>query len=186
MLTHRMPMSLAAGCALALLLPWRSAIATPSWSDLADFELCPGMSAAMARPAGIGERDVSISTFTHHWTHSDEHKNVRSLNLRQHLDDDRFCGFSLFTNSFGQPSTYLFTGKFWPEPIPGLPRVYASVSAGMLYGYVSRYKNKVPLNVKGFSPAIVPSIGFRITPQLSIEAHVLGTAALMIGADWWY
>jgi hypothetical protein len=52
-----------------------------------------------------------------------------------------------------------------------------------LYGYVGEYKRKVPLNVGGFSPAIVPTLGVRFTQQTSAEVHVLGTAAVMFGVN---
>ena len=159
------------------------------WGGVAHAEsslLCPGLEQALAQPPGTGERDLYLSNFTHHWTHSEEHERVRAMSVRQRLPNDRFCGFSLFTNSFGQPSTYIFVGQLWPSPFPAVPQLYGSISAGLLYGYVSPYKNKVPLNFKGFSPAIVPAVGYRITPSLSVETHILGTAALMIGANWRY
>ncbi|MGM9428278.1 hypothetical protein [Hydrogenophaga sp. MI9] len=185
MAVHRISSPLSAGFLLTLALSGRSAHAVDMDLHL-DTGLCPGLEHALAQPAGTGERDLFLSNFTHHWTPSDEHQRVRALSVQQRLANDRFCGFSLFTNSFGQPSTYVFVGKLWPELVPGLPRLYGSVSAGMLYGYVSPYQHKVPLNFKGFSPAIVPTLGYRITPQLSVEAHVLGTAAVMFGAAWRY
>ncbi|MFP8779206.1 hypothetical protein [Hydrogenophaga sp. RWCD_12] len=183
MAEHRISSPLSAGLLLTLALSVQPAHALDFDVDL---ELCPGLQHALAQPAGTGERDLFLSNYTHHWTPSDEHQRVRALSVHQRLANDRFCGFSLFTNSFGQPSTYIFVGKRWPELVPGLPRLYGSVSAGLLYGYVSPYQHKVPLNVKGFSPAIVPTLGYQITPQLSVEAHVLGTAAVMFGAAWHY
>ena len=52
-----------------------------------------------------------------------------------------------------------------------------------MYGYVGKYKNKVPLNSNGFSPAVIPAIGLRLTPQISTEIHILGTAGLMFGVN---
>jgi len=108
------------------------------------------------------------------------------MSAQQNLVDDRFCGFSLFTNSFGQPSVYLFVGKTWPHPIPALPKLFTSVSAGALYGYVSPYQNKVPFNMGGFSPGIVPTLGYQITPNVSVQTQWLGFAAVMIGASLRY
>jgi hypothetical protein len=179
MAAHRISSPLTIGLALSLALGGASA-------STQDLQLCPGLAQALAQPPGKKERDLFLSNYTYHWTPSEEHRRVRVLSLQQRLTSDRFCGFSLFTNSFGQPSTYLFVGKLWPELIPGLPHVYGSVSAGLLYGYVSPYQRKVPLNVWGFSPAIVPTLGLRITPQLSAEMHILGTSAVMFGAAWRY
>jgi hypothetical protein len=55
-----------------------------------------------------------------------------------------------------------------------------------MYGYVGRFKNKVPLNVGGFSPVVIPAMGYRVSPRLALEVQVLGTAALMFGATWRY
>lgn len=122
-----------------------------------------------------------LSPYTHHWQHSEEHKPVILWGVQRHLPNQRLCGMSLFSNSFGQPSLYAFTGWHWPQPSSKQPRWYASVTAGVLYGYVGEHKDKVPLNVKGFSPAIIPALGWRINDQTALEIHVLGTAALMFG-----
>ena len=53
-----------------------------------------------------------------------------------------------------------------------------------MYGYVGKYKNKVPLNVGGFSPVIIPAIGYRLSPRSAVEIQLLGTAAVMFGTTW--
>ncbi|MGE0097953.1 MAG: hypothetical protein AB7S86_06350 [Hydrogenophaga sp.] len=144
--------------------------------------LCPGLD----EPArGTGPRyEAFFSPYTHHWTYSEEHKQVYALSLSRLLPEGRFCGFSLFSNSFGQPSAYAFIGKSWPGFWAAQPNVYASVSAGIIYGYVGKYKNKVPLNLGGFAPAIIPAIGYRLSPSAAVEVQLLGTAAFMLGATW--
>jgi hypothetical protein len=109
---------------------------------------------------------------------------VGAVTLSRLLPDDRFCGFSLFSNSFGQPSAYAFTGWGWPNLFQSHPRVYGTVSAGIVYGYVGKYKNKVPLNLGGFSPVIIPALGYRFSPKAAVEVQILWTAALMFGATW--
>jgi hypothetical protein len=140
----------------------------------------------MARPPGDGSRELFVSNYTKHWSPSDTHERVLSMSLQQHLANHRFCGFSLFSNSFGQPSVYVYLGKSWPGFIPSAPKVFASLSAGVLYGYVYPYQNKVPANVGGFSPAIVPTLGYQLTPQVAIQTQWLGFAAVMLGASWRY
>ena len=111
---------------------------------------------------------------------------VVALSVSRLLPNDRFCGVSLFRNSFGQPSAYAFVGKSWPGLWPSQPKVYASVTAGIMYGYVGKYKNKVPLNMGGFSPALIPAVGYRFSERGSLEVQILGTAALMFGTTWRY
>jgi hypothetical protein len=144
------------------------------------WEACPGWDTIQPE----GQRyELFASPFTHHWSHSPEHKPVRLLGLSKRLPNDRFCGISAFTNSFGQPSMYAYVGKTWPGVFERYPDVYLSVSAGIIYGYVGSYKNKVPLNVKGFSPGLIPAVGYRLTPHTSAEVQILGTAALMFGVS---
>lgn len=140
---------------------------------------CPGFS------AGDHTQTTAwfFSPYTHHWTDSDEHEQVVLLGVQRHLPNDRSCGISVFSNSFGQPSVYAFTGWRWPQLSARHPQWYASVTAGILYGYVEPYEDKVPLNVRGFSPAVIPSLGYRLTPRTSVEVHLLGAAALMVGVS---
>jgi hypothetical protein len=44
---------------------------------------------------------------------------------------------------------------------------------------VAPYEDKVPLNHNGFSPAIIPSLGYKISPQDSLQMKILGNAGLM-------
>lgn len=148
------------------------------------FDVCPDWDRPL--PEGQARYEVFASPYTHHWSHDPEHRPVFALALNRHLRDDRFCGLSLFRNSFGQPSAYLYAGQRWNDIIPGWPQVYAQVSAGVIYGYVGQYKNKVPGNVAGFSPAIVPAIGYRFNQRLGAEMQILGTAAVMFGLTWRY
>jgi hypothetical protein len=146
--------------------------------------------AALANPVCPGFNDqedpghhLFISPFTHHWTRDSEHNHVIAASLTRDLSNDRRYGAALFRNSFGQPSAYVFTGWDLPSFSKVHDRLYGFVTAGILYGYVGEYKRKVPLNVGGFSPAIVPTLGLRFTQQTSAEVHVLGTAAVMFGVN---
>ena len=63
------------------------------------------------------------------------------------------------------------------EQLPG-DRL-CGVAGGILYGYVGKYQNKVPLNEHGFSPAIIPSLGYKLTEHDSVQVKLLGTAGIM-------
>lgn len=159
------------------LLIW-AALASPAWA--VDWSVCPGIDTPEAQ--ALPDRyEVFVSPWTHHWSHSEEHKKVGALTLSRLLPQDRFCGFSLFRNSFGQPSAYAFTGWSWPHLLASQPQVYASLTGGVIYGYVGKYKDKVPLNVGGFSPVLIPALGYRVTPAVGLEVQILGTAAVMFG-----
>jgi hypothetical protein len=164
---------------LRTLLVW-SALTIPAWAT--DWSACPGLDAPTPNPTAY-RHEAFISPYTYHWSPSEEHKAVGALTLSRLLPNDRFCGLSLFRNSFGQPSAYAFTGWAWPKLLESQPRIYGTVTAGIIYGYVGKYKNKVPLNVGGFSPAIIPAVGYRISPAIGVEMQILGAAAVMFGTS---
>ncbi len=122
--------------------------------------------------------DVSLSPYTHHWRYSPDHKPVVLVALERRLGQDRFCGLALFNNSFGQPSTYVYAGKQW-EGVLNNPKLFTKVSAGLIYGYKGQYQHKIPFNDYGIAPAIIPSLGWHISPNDSAQVMVLGTAGLL-------
>lgn len=164
-----------------LVLLWAAYLPSASATD---WSICPGIDEQVADAPSSPRYEMFLSPYTYHWTHSEEHKAVGAITLNRLLPNERFCGFSLFRNSFGQPSAYAFTGWSWPSLIGSMPNVYGTVSAGIIYGYVGKYKNKVPLNVGGFSPVIIPAVGYRLSPKAAVEVQILGTAAVMFGATW--
>lgn len=126
---------------------------------------------------GLGT-EITLSPYTYHYSHNPLHQPVFAVSLERYASSSRFCGISLFRNSFGQPSGYVYIGKRF-DNLLGQPRLFGKVTAGVLYGYVEPYEDKVPLNWHGFSPAIVPVLGYNIDEHRSLQMNVLGAAALM-------
>lgn len=139
---------------------------------------CPDFLAVQggAQPTHRGE--LTLSPYTYHWNPSNEHKAVILLAIDEQLPGGRLCGLSVFRNSFGQPTVYVYAGQQYNQLL-GVPELFAKVTGGIMYGYVAPYQNKVPLNSNGFSPAIIPSIGYKLSPHDSVQLKVLGSAALM-------
>ena len=79
------------------------------------------------------------SPYTVHW-HKDEnneHKPVYMIGLERQRSDGWVWGGVYFSNSFGQPSGYVYVG----EKVPGFTRwekLFFQWTAGVLYGYGSR------------------------------------------------
>jgi hypothetical protein len=161
--------------ALALLLCLASLPALAQKSE----RYCPSFLAVKGAPEPTHRGEISFSPFTHHWNPSTEHKHVVLVALDEQLPGDRFCGVSLFSNSFGQPSAYVYAGQQF-NGLLGVPQLFVKVTAGILYGYVAPYEDKVPLNHNGFSPAIIPAIGYQLTSKDSVQVKVLGNAGMML------
>ena len=137
-----------------------------------------------ATPAGEIWR-VMASPYTYHFSRDSNHRQVYMLGLERQDTEAYLLGGSLFQNSFGQPSAYLYGGMRFD----GLTRyqpLFVQVTAGLLYGYKPPYDKKVPLNYKGFSPGAVLSVGWQFTPMISTQVNFLGNSALMfqVSADF--
>lgn len=131
---------------------------------------------------GLGQGDklqLQMSPYTRHRTYDDQHKEVIMVGLERERASGKLDGFNLFTNSFGQPSLYLYPwGGVWHD-FGGVEALSFKWTAGLLYGYVEPYENKVPLNRNGFSPAAIIALAYEFAPGWSGQVNVLGTAALM-------
>lgn len=144
----------------------------------ANHRYCPDLLAVKGAPEPAHRGEFTFSPYTHHWSQNPEHKSVLLIAIDEQLPGDRLCGVSVFSNSFGQPSVYVYAGQQFNNLL-GVPQLFAKVTAGLMYGYVAPYENKVPLNYKGFNPAIIPAVGYKLTPHDSVQVKFLGTAALM-------
>lgn len=122
---------------------------------------------------------IALSPFSYHWRPSEEHQSVYALGLERQYADRWLLGGSLFSNSFGQASAYAYVGRRY-EALLGQPELFFQWSVGLMYGYVDEYEDKVPLNVNGFSPGALISLGWQANRQWSFTVHALGDAGLML------
>ena len=118
------------------------------------------------------------SPYTYHYSRDPEHRPVRMIGLEHQRADGILLGGTYFSNSFGQPSTYLYGGQRL-ENWSDYSQLFAQWTAGVLYGYKGEFKDKVPFNHGGYSPGVVLSVGWQFTPAYSAQVNVLGNSALM-------
>ena len=92
-------------------------------------------------------------------------------------------GFAYFNNSFGQKCQYYYAGYVW-KLSDRYPSWYFKLTGGLIYGYKEPYGDKVPFNKNGYSPGIIPALGYK-QDRWNIQLNTLGTAGLMftIGYD---
>ena len=137
--------------------------------------------------AGTGSGAVVISDywrlvgspFTQHWHYNPLHRHVYALGLERQHADGSMWGAAYFRNSFGQPSAYAYVGRRYNGILAGQPELYFQWTAGVIYGYKGEFKNKVPLNVNGFSPGLVPTLGWQFSDRYEFAVHALGNAGVM-------
>lgn len=120
---------------------------------------------------------VQTSVYTRHFTQKSEHNNNQELiGLERHSQNSYLLGAATFIHSYGQRSYYGYAGKRFD--FDGTP-FYAKVTAGLLYGYKGKYRNKIPFNRFEIAPVIIPSLGVKYQ-RVSAEVVLLGAAASMI------
>ena len=122
---------------------------------------------------------LQFSPYTHHFSPSEDHKNVVMIGLEREYPNGKLDGVTLFSNSFGQPSIYIYPWGATYREIAGIKHLSFKWTAGLLYGYKEPYENKVPLNYKGFSPGLIPALAYEFMPGWSGQLTILGTAGLM-------
>ncbi len=155
-----------------------SADAWANGNELYDLQPCPAILADDQAAKPNKQWDLTLSPYTHHWSHNPDHRPVFLVALDRHLSGGGFCGLALFSNSFGQESAYLYVGQQW-DGLFGHPQLFTKLSGGLIYGYRDQFKDKVPYNKYGVSPVIIPSLGYAITPKDSAQVYLLGTAGLL-------
>lgn len=130
-----------------------------------------------------GHWRAAVSPYAPHLRYSPNHEYVWALALERQRNDAWMAGASFFSNSFGQPSAYLYLGRRFPS-LMGHAQLFGQLSGGMLYGYRGEYQNKVPFNHNGFSPGALASIGWQFNRQASLTVHAVGDAAVMFQFGW--
>ncbi|HYP84424.1 hypothetical protein [Variovorax sp.] len=117
--------------------------------------------------------ELVISPYAYHFSHSPEHKHVYLIGLERQRADNWLWGGAYFSNSFGQDSGVGYVGYMWNN-VFDIPALYFKLVAGIMYGYKEPYEDKVPFNHNGWSPVILPSVGWRFTPKDSVQVVLLG------------
>jgi hypothetical protein len=129
---------------------------------------------------GVGNKlTLQLSPYTKHLHEDTAHKNVVLVGVEREHPNGKIDGLSLFSNSFGQESAYLYPWGGAYKSILGVQPLSFKWTAGVLYGYKPPYENKVPLNYKGFSPGVIFAFAYELKPGWSAQVNILGTAAVM-------
>ncbi len=123
---------------------------------------------------------LMLSPYAQHFHPSDEHKHVWLVGVERERADHSLAGAAFFSNSFGQPSVYLYPWGQVYRSVLDQPQLYVKWTAGLVYGYREPYENKVPFNYNGFSPAIVPAIGWEFENKYQVQLNFLGLNGAML------
>jgi hypothetical protein len=134
---------------------------------------------ATERPTGDDFWRVVGSPYTVHFHPDPDHEPVYAIGLERQRSDKWLWGGTYFSNSFGQPSGYVYLGQRYGQ-LFSVDKLFFQWTAGLMYGYKEPFEDKVPLNHNGFSPGAVLSLGWQFSREFSVQANLLGTAAVML------
>jgi hypothetical protein len=122
---------------------------------------------------------LETSLYTHHFSYDAAHVNNQKLILGEwNITKQWLVGASVFDNSFGQSSQYVYGGWRY-RPFEDVQPFYVKVSAGLTHGYRGQYRDKIPFNGSGIAPAIVPSAGFCVS-RICSELVLFGGAGFLL------
>ena len=122
---------------------------------------------------------LATSLYTKHFFYNpahDDHQNL--IEGEWNVTPQWLAGVSLFNNSFGQPTQYLYGGYRF-RPFDSVQPLYLKLTAGLVHGYKGEYQTKIPFNNAGVAPVIVPSVGYCVNRFCS-EAILFGAAGVMV------
>lgn len=123
------------------------------------------------------------SLYSAHFNPVPEHNNKQGLvGVELIKPSNWLAGLALFSNSFDQPSQFLYVGRIWDIPNTD-KQAYFKLAGGLLHGYKDEYAHKVPLNDYGIAPAILPTVGIKYG-RLQSELVLFGTAGIAINVGF--
>lgn len=122
---------------------------------------------------------LETSVYTHHFSYDAAHVDKQKLILGEwNITEQWLVGASVFRNSFGQPSQYVY-GGWRARPLEQLQPFYLKVSAGLTHGYKNQYRDKIPFNHSGIAPVVIPSVGFCVS-RICSELVLFGGAGVLL------
>jgi hypothetical protein len=121
---------------------------------------------------------VQAGAYTH-WIESDDFAGLPLLGgVEHHRSGGWSGGLSLFNNSFGQFTQYVYIGKEF-QPWGSSPEYRLKLSAGIVHGYQDDYYDTLPIRWGGsWGLGFVPAIGYH-KGRVGYDVAVLGVAGLL-------
>ena len=100
------------------------------------------------------------------------------LGIERQLKRNTVIGLSVFDNSFGQFSQYLYLGKSW-YPWQRFPGFRLKLTGGIAHGYKGERQDTSPINWgDGWAIAAIPAVGYQ-QDRLGIDVALLSDSGLL-------
>lgn len=120
---------------------------------------------------------LMLSAYTYHFNPKPTHKRVLMAGVEREHTNAKLDGVVLFSNSFGQPSIYVYPFGGVYKSIFGVDHLSFKWTAGIVYGYRGEFKDEVA-NLGGFAPVVIPALTYEFKQGWSAQVNLLGAAAV--------
>jgi hypothetical protein len=122
---------------------------------------------------------VQAGAYTH-YSDNEEYDDAPLFGGLERHDGEKntLIGFSVFNNSFGDFSQYLYWGKQW-HPSKKLPAMRLKLTIGVVHGYEGEHQDVTPLywgDAWGFGA--VPTIGYQEN-RVGFDLALLGDSGIL-------
>lgn len=141
-------------------------------------------SAFSAEGSDVETVGIYVQTGTYlHFSSREDHSGPPILIAVERLrPSGNYYGLALFNNSFDQFSQFIYVGReFTWQQVHENSRF--KFSLGVVHGYKEEFEDELPLNYKGFSPGLVPSIGFK-HKRVGFDLSVLSNAGVLFSVGY--
>ncbi len=122
------------------------------------------------------KRSLLFSPYTYHFNPKPTHRHVYQVGLEREYANAKLDGVVLFTNSFGQPSIYVYPWGGVYKSIFGVDNLAFKWTGGVIWGYRGEHKDEVA-NIAGFAPALIFGLAYTIKPGWQVQYNQIGKAA---------
>jgi hypothetical protein len=156
--------------------PSSTPVASPASSPAVGEVAQPAPPTAEAGPNNAPKLSLMFSPYTLHFNPKPTHRRVVLLGVEREHANAKLDGLVLFTNSFGQPSIYVYPFGGVYKSIFGINDVSFKWTGGLIYGYKGEFKDEVA-NVGGIAPVLIFGLNYQIKPGWSFQVNTLGKAA---------
>jgi hypothetical protein len=85
---------------------------------------------------------LMVSPYTYHFNPKPTHRHVYQVGLEREYANAKLDGVVLFTNSFGQPSIYVYPWGGVYKSIFGVDKLAFKWTGGVIWGYRGEYKDE--------------------------------------------